>query len=93
MTSNKEKVYATQLKTKTDEIFSIVVKRVTFGDETNDFYNNVSNGIEITVKSNGDITLCEKSGDWNYIYFHVNEIEYLESAIKAARAAKELSNG
>lgn len=83
------KVYSKENKLAANEVLNFTVKTVVLGDESNDFWNDVSSGINFIVKKTGALYLYDLGGQVNFIGFTPEELEFVKRALDAALAQKE----
>jgi len=83
------KAYLKENKLAANEVLNFTVKTVVLGDESNDFWNDVSKGINLVVKENGALCFYDLDGDGSYIEFVPAELDFVKRALDAALAQKE----
>jgi len=68
---------------KEEELLSVILKRVSVGDESENYYSFVESETAIKVLKNGTVYFFNPNTD-SFIYLYPDQIEFLYNTVKIA---------
>ncbi len=84
------KVYNKEDTFMEKEVYAKLSKRISVGDETNDFYSYVETEIRISVSEDGSLHFSNCGGSEGFIYFYPDQLEHVKEALDIALETKSI---